>query len=261
MMTDKLSSVIQVVDIHCHILSGVDDGAENVEESLRMLDMEVEQGATAVVLTPHYGKENGYEPSAELVAERYAELKELAAERYPDLRLYLGSEVFCVPGAEARIEQGLTRSMAGTRYALFEFTEWGGVHETAETIVERMLHIAARGVWLPILAHAERYRSFEGKSELYRKLVDGGVYLQVNAYDLYENSSDATRLCAQWLVQNRLAHFIGSDGHRVGRRPPVLRSGAEWVRDNCESDYAHALLHGNAQRMLRGEVVVNAQER
>lgn len=249
-MQEKPNDTLRIVDIHSHILPRVDDGASSLDESLEMLASEQAQGAAAVVLTPHYGIENGYAPLAENVEKNFRALKAAASVRFPGLGLYLGSEVFCTPDAEERVERGLAHSMADTRYVLFEFANWGDSHESAEMIAERMLRIAANGRWCPILAHAERYIHLHNRRELFREMADAGVCLQVNAYDLSESSEDNTRSCAQWLVQNQLAHFLGTDGHRMNRRPPALARGAAWVRGNCPPDYADALLFGNAERML-----------
>lgn len=237
-------------DIHSHILYGVDDGARSMGESLEMLGMARAEGIRALILTPHYGAENGYAPAMGLVLANFRALKAEAAALYPDLRLFLGSELYCAPGqVTRRVEQGLALPMAGTRALLLEFLEYGGVGESAEHIARSLAAVAEAG-WVPILAHAERYRAFEGRQELYRALAAGGVFLQVNAYDLYDHPEGWVKDNARWIVENRLARFIGTDAHRPDHRPPRMRSGVEYLYDHYDEDYVDALVFGNAERMF-----------
>jgi len=94
-------------DIHSHILFGVDDGAASMEESLGMLALAHQEGIRSMFATPHYGIENGYDPSVERVQTNFKALQEAAAQAYPDMRLLLGSELYCVPDKVlGRVERG-----------------------------------------------------------------------------------------------------------------------------------------------------------
>ena len=245
-------------DIHSHVLFGVDDGARGIDESMQMLKTARDEGIRTVFATPHNGIENGYEPSASLIRENFRALQQRAALELPDMLLYLGSELYCAPDQVLkRVEQGLALPMAGTKYMLLEFLEWGDHQETAEHITQAMLAIAKTG-WLPILAHAHRYKDFCGKQHLYRDMADGGVYLQINAYDLADRPDDWTRENARWLAAQGLARFIGTDAHRMDHRQPVMRSGVSWLYDHCDEAYVDALVHNNAARLIRGERITPA---
>lgn len=242
-------------DIHSHILFGVDDGAASLEESLGMLAIAHREGIRTMFATPHYGIENDYAPPVESVQTNFKALQEAAAQVYPDMRLLLGSELYCVPDKVlGRVERGEALSMAGTRYLLMEFAEWGIKSESAEHICDSMIAIAQTD-WLPILAHAQRYRGFQGKRHLYERMVAAGVYLQINAYDLEDTTTAWTKDNTRWLVQNRLAHFMGTDAHRVKRRPPVMRTGVQYLYAHCDEAYVDALVFGNADRLIAGEEV------
>lgn len=242
-------------DIHAHLLYGVDDGPQTLEDSMRMLELSKAEGIRTIIATPHYGIENGHAPDAEIIRSRFKEVQTKAAVAYPEMRLFLGSELYCAPDKVLqRLDEGKALPMAGTRYILLEFLEWGDRQETAEHITSTMLDIAKTD-WLPILAHAQRYKDFKGKQDLYRTLVAGGVYLQINAYDLADRADDWTRQNTRWLVQHKLVHFIGTDSHRPDHRPPAMRSGVAYLYDHCEESYVDALVHGNAEKLLAGERV------
>ena len=240
-------------DIHSHLLFGVDDGARNLDESLKMLALSVKEGIRTIIATPHYGIENGYAAAAERIRDHFQTLQASAAREFPDTRLYLGSELYCAPGKVLpRVEKGLALPMAGTKYLLLEFLEWGDNQESAEHITRCMIDIA-RSEWVPILAHAQRYKDFEGKQNLYRSMAASGVHLQINAYDLAGRKDDWTRENTRWLVEKKLAHFVGTDAHRPDHRPPVMRSGVRYLYDHCDEKYVDALIHDNAERLLAGE--------
>ena len=241
-------------DIHSHVLFGVDDGAATLEESLETLCLARGEGIRAIFVTPHSGAENAARAPVHAVIRNFEVLKARAKKEFPDLRLYLGSEIFHVPGKLLeRVEKGEALPLAGTKYLLIEFKEWGEHWDSAGHICESLLGIARSG-WLPILAHAERYRDFQGHRDLFVDLVKGRVYLQINAYDLFDRPDDKERELTRWLAQNRLAHFIGTDTHGY-KRLPVMRSGVTWLYDNCDEAYVDALVRGNAETLLAGGLV------
>lgn len=240
----------QAVDIHAHLIPGVDDGARGMEEALRSLGLARAEGARAMVLTPHQGDENVRALGADVVKERFLRLKAEAAVLYPDLRLYLGMEVFFAPGKIMdRLRRGQALPMNGTNLVLVEFQSWEAKSEPAENICEQTLGMAASGEYRLILAHAERYRGFEGKEELFGRLVNGGVCLQINAYDLELQTDGWVKETARWLARKGLAHFLGSDSHG-DKRPPKLKSGLDWLYRHCSREAADALAFSNAKRLL-----------
>ncbi|MDI9519847.1 MAG: hypothetical protein QM308_01615 [Bacillota bacterium] len=242
-------------DIHSHLLFGLDDGPRDLEESIILLKMARDEGIRTQFLTPHYGPESGYTPDAQKIRENFEILKARARIEVPEMTLLLGSELYCAPNQViGRVERGEALSMANTSYLLLEFNEWGPYRQTAEHITKSMLFLRHTN-WRLILAHAERYRDFKGKQSLYRDLVSGGVYLQINAYDLMDQPDDWVRENTRWLVQNRLAHFIGTDAHRLKKRTPVMRSGVDYLYQHCDEAYADALVKGNADKLIAGERV------
>lgn len=240
------------IDIHSHIIPGVDDGAQSLAQSMALLDKAYDEGIRTVIATPHYGIENGYMPSCDLVQKGFDELCTAAAQSHPDVRIFRGCELYFAPQHLRARAKG--RTMAGSDYLLVEFLEYGDNHENAAHICNCLIALASQGKYRPILAHAERYRDFEGKLSEFEHLVQCGVYLQINAYDLVENSNEKTRETTQWLAKNRLAHFIGTDTH--WHRPPVMRSGVEYLYNNCPEEYVDALVNGNAEKLLSNEAVV-----
>ena len=109
-----------LIDIHTHILYGVDDGAKDINDSMGLLDEEREQGVDQVILTPHYGPKFGH-PDTEVLREKFEAIREKAHKYYPEIQLYLGSELYYQQGTVSDLKQGKALTMNGTRYVLILF--------------------------------------------------------------------------------------------------------------------------------------------
>ena len=236
-----------VVDIHSHVIFRVDDGAGSLEEAEELLRLDREEGVDAVFATPHYGIENGYKPPAGKVLERF----ELLKERSQGIKLYLGTEWYCSEQIIDRISQAKAFSMNGTDYYLVEFLEYGSVMEPAEEMIRRLGYIRDAG-YHPILAHVERYKAAQEDWSLIRRLHDDlGVLMQVNSFDLFLNQNAQTRDLAQWMAEERLISFLGSDMHGLPpKRPPKMKEGIAWLYEHTDQAYADDVVRRNAERYL-----------
>lgn len=238
------------IDLHSHIVFGADDGADSLRKALDMLKLDRDEGAFAVFATPYYGRENGYAPDAGGVLRNFELLKERAAEEVPEIRLYLGTEWYCAWELGDRVRRRDAFRMNETDYILAAFLEYDSEHESWEKINRNLRELQNRG-FRPILAHPERCRALQEDRERVRALCRQGILMQVNAFDLERNSKARTRELAQWMAEERLISFIGSDMHGTepGRRPRV-REGLEWLYEHTDEAYADAAAFGNAEKLL-----------
>ena len=246
------SPSLGLVDFHTHIIPNVDDGSKGMAESLATIDMEIEQGVTDIVCTSHYGAGNQGEIDYDLIERQYAALCDEVQKSKRPISLHLGAELFG-PSNEYilhHVKAQKAHTIAGGNYILVEFAEWSGANETAENISQRMIALAAEGSYHPILAHAERYRDFQGKEHLYDAMVNAGVKLQINLYDVIENKDAWVRSITQQLLLQQKVFVVGSDTHGY-RRPPAIKVGADWIKADCDQRYADAVLFGNAKELLR----------
>ena len=239
------------VDIHSHTVYGVDDGSGTLEEAAELLRLDREEGMDVVFSTPHFGIENGYAPDARLVASRFSQLEERAADAAPGVRLYLGTEWYCAENIVDRIRRHEAWPMHATDYYLVEFLEYQEMSEPAETMIRRLSAMRKAG-YHPILAHPERYRAAQEDWTLIRRLHDDlGVLMQVNAYDICLNTKARTRDLAQWMAEERLIAFIGSDMHGLPpKRTPRMREGIQWLYGHTDPAYADGVVRRNAEKYL-----------
>ena len=253
MEKSKIGYKYNAVDIHSHILPGCDDGAGSLQETLTMLRADREEGILDVIATSHYGIENGYAPRADQIRETFQKVKD-AVESEADLsgvRLYLGEEVYCADDVADCFRNGEALTINGTCYALVEFLEYGSVFESTDVMLERLNRLMKKAAIKPILAHAERYRALQENYDDLKRIQDLGVLIQVNAYDLALNQNRETRETAQWLAQERMISFIGSDMHGCPpKRMPKMREGIDWLYEHTDSDYADCVVRKNAENIL-----------
>ena len=252
----KVGYRYNAVDIHSHILPGCDDGAGEIHEAIALLHADREEGIRDVIATSHYGIENGYAPKIEKITKMFEKVKEAAGKESDEetlgIRLYLGEEVYCSDDVADRFINKEALTINNTRYALVEFLEYGTTFESGEVILERLHKLMKKSAIKPILAHAERYRALQGNLDYLKKIQDMGVLIQVNAYDLALSQNRQTRETAQWLAQERMISFIGSDMHGLPpKRMPKMRAGIDWLYAHTDQDYADCVVRKNAEKELR----------
>lgn len=235
-----------MIDIHMHLIPGVDDGAEDMMMARMMLLRALEQNIYAVFCTPHSEAFRYSKDGARIIFDR---LKHNVESVYPDVKLYLGCEVYC----EARImdqvledlNTGRYPTMNNSKYVLMEF--YGGVEQdNAISCVEAMVN----GGYTSIIAHMERYRYLRDNMELVNRFRELGSLIQVNVYSLFDEDDSSIKNWARQLVQARKVDFLGTDAHRTYHRPPSAQWGLQWLYENLEQDYAEAIAWKNAQKFL-----------
>lgn len=238
-----------ITDIHMHIIPGVDDGAIDFKMSLEMIEEAYKQGVRNIFCTSHnvYEKED-----IERYKSKFFMLKKMSESLYHDLNLFMGCELLCAGEYMEDIlyglEIGVFLPLGGSEFVLTELYS-DATPDEAKAIVNVMI---AAG-WKPILAHTERYPAlFEGQT--LQKLIALGAMIQVNLYSLEEEINESVKERARHLVNNRLAHFVGSDSHRTNYRPPEYETGIRYLEEHCEKDYCKRICSVNAERLLIGSV-------
>ena len=213
-----------MIDIHTHILPGIDDGARNIDMSLAMLHMEAQQGVDTVVLTPHFYRHRE-RPEHFLLRrkEAYERLQDALAkqrEEQPKLpKLVLGCEVAWVPNL---MEMDLLPELCigDTQNLLLElpFTPW------SKTLGDQLYDLMGRTGITPILAHLERYTKIQ-RPELVREVLSLGLPVQISADTLLGAFSKGKSLKAlkSW------AHIVASDCHNTTDRAPSMEQAMQVV--------------------------------
>lgn len=228
------------IDIHCHILPGVDDGARDLAGALALIDMAVNDGTGTLVLTPHYrGVYRRNTPQQ--LRQVFRELQQAA----PQVELFLGNEVSYEPELAEKLAEGRVLTLGDGPYVLLEMP----VVCTARQVLDAVVEIRGGGM-IPILAHVERYEAFLRDRGLVDAAVELGALVQINADSVLGQCGFGVKRYCHWLLKSRRAHFVASDAHDEKDRPPKLMECWRWVCRKYGEDYAAALFRENARVVL-----------
>src|SRR3989454_10737106 len=201
-----------MIDTHLHILPGVDDGPETMQESLTLAQMLVQEGIQAAIATPHYNDEFPQRSVAEIRERVYYLQQELDRYGIP-LRLFAGHEALIKAGLLEDIQNGRLATLNGSSYLLLELWNSTWLPETERVIFS----LRAYGI-IPIIAHPERYRAIQQDPGRLRALVQQGTLAQMTASSLIGWQGNTIRRCAETLLKKGLIHCIASDAHGLRRR-------------------------------------------
>ena len=217
-----------IIDMHCHILPGVDDGARDVETSLAMLEASRAQGVQYMVATPHfYATRDRVDTFLDRRREAWETLKPRMDADYPGIML--GAEVAFFRGI-SRAERLEALKIEGTDCLLLEmpFRPW------SEDDVDEVSEILEKHGYTIILAHIERYLAMRGNADYIGNLLELPVLAQINAESLLDWRQRGKLIK---MVRNGQVHLLGSDCHGIHHRPPNLGEGREILRKKTGTEY------------------------
>lgn len=241
-----------MIDLHMHILPGMDDGARDLEQSVRMADMAADSGVSVIAATPHSNlpgqalKEHRsrYRRILGQVRQRLEEEKSLVT-------LVEGMEILADLDAVSKLKEGLLLTLGGTNHPLIEFP-FDVEIRTAFVCLEKFLNEG----YVPVLAHPERYGCVMDHPELVYEWYQMGVIIQVNKGSILGRFGRRVQRTADRLLRHRLAAVAASDAHSPAIRTPDLTE-LEYVLDR---EYGPGcfdlLLEINPARILSGKPVI-----
>ena len=239
-----------MIDIHCHILYGVDDGSRDKDMSLQMARLAVENNISDIIVTPHYtGAHHSVSPEG--IRRRVEELQQACEREGLNLKLYPGNELLYDSSLPDKLSGGEVLTLAGSRYCLIEFFPT----DPFQYIQEGLRAVRYAG-FHPILAHCERYACLVEKPEYAQILADQEVLLQCNSASVEPKLFQPLPKFVKGLLSKGLVSFIATDAHRPegNRAPDILRT-ATWLRKKYGETYSGALLYGNARRIIQGDTL------
>jgi protein-tyrosine phosphatase len=245
---------VRYTDLHCHILPGMDDGAADWDDAIAMAKNAVRSGAVRLVATPHVMR-GVYSASPEDIKAKVAELNVRLQDSGVPLEVIPGSEIYLVSGTAREYRAGKLQAIGRSGYLLVELPALR-LPDYARREIDRLL-AAGAGV---ILAHPERNRDLCSSRDMLFELRESGVLFQVNAGSLIGVFGHEARDCAESLVKEGMAHFIGSDAHS-GRPAAVTEVGADIsaalrqvIRLSPSGPGFAALTEARVSRLLAGKL-------
>ena len=232
-----------MIDIHSHILPGVDDGSKSMEETIELLKIAQESGTKTIVASPHSDPEYTYEP--EKVDELIAEAQSLIGD---GIKIVRGCDFHLMfTNVNAAMENPKLYTINRGPYILMELSNMAIFPNTTD--IWRQLE--SQGIRI-ILTHPERNPILQSKFEQIEKWVSEGFYMQVTAQSLLGMFGSKAHKTSVKMLDKGLAHFVASDGHDPVGRPPRLDLAFQWVTERYGSDLAEMLFIDNPRAAVEG---------
>lgn len=237
-----------MIDLHTHVLPGVDDGSQSMDESLEMLSMAAESGVETLVATPHCNIPDEYENYAGPGMDRlFLTLDEERRAAGIPLRLVKGMEVFATPDLPELLEEGKIWTLNGTRYFLMEFA----FQEDPDFCLHVLRRCREKGFW-PIIAHPERYDFLSYDPQIAFEWCVEGFGLQINKGSLLGRFGPDPMRMAELLLEHGLAACVASDAHSPIQRTTHMEQINAYLSEVWGEDYRRLLLEENPARILSG---------
>lgn len=207
----------RMIDIHCHLLPGVDDGARHLDVSLEMARIAAAEGVTTIACTPHI-QPGVFDNDAAGIREAVQDLQEAIDEAGIAVTLVVGSDAHIRPDFVSAIRAGEIATLNDTKFVLFEPPH----HIAPQRMDDLLFDILAAG-YVPIVTHPERLTWISSHYELFVRLSRSGVWMQITAGSLTGSFGRGPKMWAERMLIDGVVHVIATDAHGAKRRPPLMR--------------------------------------
>lgn len=245
-----------MIDIHTHILPGLDDGARDYYDSLDMAVMAYESGTTEIVATPHCNIPGVY---GNYFGEEFADIFERTCEVFEreqiPVRLMPGMEVFATIDLPQLLTEGKVMSINQTQYVLIEF-DFGEDPDFADEILRRVADIHA---W-PVVAHVERYEFVQDDPQIIYRWLTRGYAIQVNKGSFLGRFGRRAERTAYRLLNHNLISVVASDAHSPLQRTTYMADAYESLADDYPKNYLDALFTKNPENICRGRKIISPRK-
>lgn len=234
-----------IVDIHSHIIPGIDDGSKNMEMTLEMLRKAEKEGTKKIIATPHYLFEYG-EATIMVVKNHVKEINAVLECEKIDVKVYSGQEVYFTEKIIEDYMEGNIGTLNDSRYMLIEFP----MNKFHENIFDILYELQVRDI-IPIIAHPERYKTFIEKPTLINEFINQGYLFQVNAGSIEGKFGQNVKKTADIFLDKNIYNFIGSDAHNITSRKTGLKNAVALLKGDINKD----IFKGSSKKVLKNEAI------
>jgi len=215
------ADISQFIDIHVHILPGIDDGAKNLDESAALAEAYVKEGISQIIATPHFIPGTAWAADRTYITEKIHELQAHLKEKKIPLKIFPGMEIAYHQKLIIRLGKDLLQPLAESGTYLLE----PSFNDSTAGLLQCAKQIMKKGFGV-ILAHPERIPAFQQTIEPLLDLAKEGLQIQLNVGSVLNKFGESSKRLAMHLFDKECVHYLASDAHSIERRSPV--TGAEW---------------------------------
>ena len=243
-----------MIDLHSHIIFGVDDGPKTLEESEQLLIEAYHQGVRTIVATSHR-RIGMFETLEEKIQLNFRRVQEIAQEIAPDLTILYGAEVYYSNEMLDKLKNGEVPCINETSYVLIEFSRSTSFWE----IRNALKNLLMLGL-IPIIAHIERYQALENNEKHLKEIISMGCYTQVNSSNIlkpkfFNDKNGVLKKRAKYFLERNLVHFIASDMHNLTKRPPYMKEAYDIISKKYGEKKAKELFVDNPSRIIQNQLI------
>ncbi len=225
-----------MIDIHSHLLPGLDDGASDLDTSIKMAEMAYEDGIRGMVCTPHI-MPGVYNNTASIIGDRSKQVRSALEERGIGLVLFVGADVHIAPDLIKRLEAGEIPTIAKSRYFLFEPS-----HHVLTPRIETLASSLIAAGFIPIITHPERLSWIANHYDTFERMNEAGCLIQVTAGSITGDFGKHALYYAEKLIDDGRVDVVATDTHDPKRRPPILSRARDAVAARLDDEEAIAMV-------------------
>lgn len=244
-----------MIDLHCHIMPGIDDGAKDLHTSLAILNKARLAGITDVVLTPHFIKDSIYNfantPKSQILDILRIAVKNAGIK----INLHLGNEVFLDPKLVELLKSGQVATLAGSKYVLIELPV-----RAEDAHAKDILFSVINNGYTPVIAHPERYLYFQNDPGKIQEYIDLGCLMQGDYQSLHGRYGKHAKSALKTYLKRGQIHFLASDIHKSTTDYNLAETRRKLLKILRSEEKVATLLEGNPHRVLLNQPVIREEE-
>lgn len=242
-----LEHMPDIVDMHCHVLPGVDDGPATMTDAIAVLREAERQGIGRMIVTPHYHP-GRYVVPASKVMDVLDSVRETVRKEGIHIDLIPGQECYYFSDLVRELDRGRVLTMAGTSYVLVEYDP-----PVLYSVIQHSLRELIYSGYRPIIAHYERYQCLSGRMDRLEELRSNGAMLQLNFDRLLDRETLFRRNPWRRQFREGFVDFLGSDTHGMGFRPLHVDQAVDWIDSEVHPEIARMVMETNIDMLLEAE--------
>lgn len=244
-----------MIDIHTHILPGMDDGAQDIYDTLEMVRVAAKSGVTAMVATPHCNIPGAYENYfGDHYIETIQKVRDAVHREELPVNILPGTEAFGTPELPGLLQSGKIMTLNQSRYLLMEF-DFDEDPELVKYIVDEVHQLKV----IPVIAHAERYKFVQRNPDMVYHWRKKGYPIQINKGSFHGKFGRRAADTAFLLLNHNLVSVVASDAHSPHVRTPYMRNVYEELMMHYPENYVKMLFEENPRRICQNEPILGFQ--
>lgn len=221
-----------MIDMHSHIINGIDDGSKSIEMTINMLKKAEQSGTTDIIATPHFMR-GRFEVEYNEVLKKVEELKGISRENNIDINIYAGQEVYYSRNLLEYYNDKIIGTINNSKYMLIELPM---LEFNIEEVINTIYELQIRGI-TPIIAHPERYKPFIKKPSMINVLIKEGMLFQLNAGSIAGDFGKDVKKTATKYLEHNIYSVVGSDAHRDRGRDTDMRKTLNILEEDKKEEF------------------------